>query len=278
MKITNETAAVNSAKIIATDGGGKTAAAKQEETAIGRTERFDRYEGVSVYTTTFDLKAVNSVPKGIFSENTSIKTGEKILDKWDYDRCEDIDRSSAKHIISTFFRVEGLNRYSVGIIYEVDDKLSTRPWLSSGCEPLTSGPKDHPLSNDNVATIAAQVGKYIDSCYKQGKYSDEEYAELNDEIKKCAKYWVDCIMEAKVGRRLRHEDAKYQRFGMHIKKTHEEHKLEALNMRRKLEAENPFDINAFFAKIDQMRFKVAGLRSDPDAENSKKTNLVTKEQ
>ncbi len=35
-------------------------------------------------------------------------------------------------------------------------------------------------------------------------------------------------------------------------------------MRKKIEAENPFDINAFFNKVNQMRFNVTGTDKASD--------------
>lgn len=182
---------------------------------------------------------------------------------------------SAKHIVSAFFRAEGASRYHVGLNYEIAELAKTEVWaIDHGQVNLSWATENGSFSEDSVAIIAAQVGKYIDSCHENGTYSDEEYAQLNDEITNCTKYWLDSITDARVGKRLRDEDAMmYSNFRVLVRaprKTREERLLEELSMRKRIQAENPFDINEFFAKVDQMRFNVTGTEKKADDRNAER--------
>lgn len=263
----------------------KTAAADRndQQTPIAKEEssntlnRFDRYEGMSVFSCTFELNDnSNSVSRGIFSENTSDEVVKKIL-KWqeEKDGCAP-EGFSAKHIVSAFFQAESEERYNCGVNYEhaADNECG---W--SYQDTIDSEVCNGKFTEDNVALIASQVGKYIDHCHETGKFSDEEYAQLNDEMKKCSKHWLDMITVAKVGKRLREEDARMYSSRFYVKipiKTREERLLEELSMRKKIEDENPFDINAFFKKVEQMRFNVAGIKSSSEKGDSRSSNANTK--
>lgn len=276
MNITSLNSAANrseSTKAAVADRSNQQAPVAKEEPS-NMFNRFDRYEGRSVYSCTFELNDnSNSVPKGIFSENTSDKVVKKFL-KWqeEKDGCAP-EGFSAKHIISAFFQAESEARYNCGVNYEHLTKAG-----KSNQDTINSEVCNGNFTEDNVALIASQIGKYIDSLYGQGKYTDEEYAQLNDEIKKCSKHWLNRITDAKVGKRLREEDARLYSRRYYVKipiKTRAERRLEALSMRKKIEAENPFDINVFFAKVEQMRFNVAGIEKKSNVTNSTETSSET---
>lgn len=281
MKVTSENLVVNSLKNVAESPASKNAGDKMtyEELNSIKKVRCDRYEGVSACTATFDLNAPAHI--GIFSENTNVKVAEKILKDQELSDGYAPDGFSAKHIVSSFFRAEGDSRFSVAVNYEISDKLGTEPWIiDHGFVNMSWATGNGSFNEDSVATIAAQVGRYIDSCHESGVYSDEEYAQLNDEITNCTKYWLDCITDARVGKRLRDEDAPMYsnpRILVRVpKRTADDYLLEAIQMHKIIEKENPFDINAFFAKVKQMRFNVAGIKSNSDTDNSEKNKTEPK--
>lgn len=134
------------------------------------------------------------------------------------------------------------------------------------------------FNEDNVALIASSVGKYIDSLFQQGKYTDDEYAQLNAEIKNCSKHWLSKIVDARVGKRLRDEDAKIYGGKFYVKmpaKSREQRRLEEIAMQKRVEAENPFDFDAFFKKVEQMRFNVVGIKSSSKKGDSGSANANT---
>ncbi len=266
MRITNENIVATSLKGISPNSPDKNMQNALEKSRDYK--HFDRYEGVSFNDDAIALND-NSSTAGIFSENASLDVGDIILKSQEIYDGNAPDGFSAKHIISGFFRAEGGSRYSVGIDYEIADKLGTEPWIiDHGMVNLAWATENGTFNEDSVATIAAQVGKYIDHCYENGKYTDEEYAQLNDEIKNCTKYWLDQITDARVGKRLRDEDAMlYSNPRILVKspkRTAEDYLADKIRMRKIIEAENPFDFDAFFKKIEQMRFNVVGIKSDSD--------------
>lgn len=234
---------------------------------LNRFDRFDRYNGVSADDGALPLNGEIQRKRGIFSENTSAEVGEKILRAQErFDGCAP-EGFSAKHIISAFFQAESEDRYNVCVNYEAGAEKGR------SCQDCIREQVDIGLFNeDSVALIASQVGKYVDSLYDQGKFTDDEYAQLNKEIKECSKHWLKRIIDSRVGNRLREIDKKKGGGLVYVKKpvkTREERLLEELSMRRRIEAENPFDITAFFAKIDQMRFNVTGLKEDSNKASDK---------
>ncbi len=161
--------------------------------------KFDRYEGVPADDGALKLNGnSNSIPKGIFSENTSADVGERVIKDLELSDGYTPGGFSAKHIVSAFFRAEGASRYHVGLNYEIAELAKTEAWaIDHGQVNLSWATENGSFNEDSVATIAAQVGKYIDSCHENGTYSDEEYAQLNDEITNCTKYWLDSITDAR---------------------------------------------------------------------------------
>lgn len=285
MKVMINNIAANSLESVRKGNMSTNGAEKQNigaETGEKKSARCDRYDGVSVATSTYDLNdPSNTVCKGIFSENTSADVGERVIKDLELSDGYTPRGFSAKHIVSAFFRAEGASRYHVGLNYEIAELAKTEAWaIDHGQVNLSWATGNGSFNEDSVATIAAQVGRYIDSCHESGVYSDEEYAQLNDEITNCTKYWLDCITDARVGKRLRDEDAPMYsnpRILVRVpKRTADDYLLEAIQMRKIIEKENPFDINAFFAKIDQMRFNVAGIKSHSNESDSAKANTGSK--
>lgn len=60
------------------------------------------------------------------------------------------------------------------------------------------------------------------------------------------------------------------------RRTDEDYLAESIRMRIIIEKGNPFDINAIWAKVEQMRFDVAGIEKDSGVTNSEKTKTETK--
>lgn len=189
------------AEAAAADKNGQQTSAAEKET-VYTLNRFDRYEGVSAADSgVISLNNVSQRERGVFSENTSFEEGEKILRADENYRSYKGEGFSAKHIISVFFNAEAEDRYEVNFTYEYAD-----PHDPHYEHFLRWQVADGSFTNDSVALVASQVGKYIDHCYEMGKYTDEEYAELNSEIKKCSKAWLGEIIDAKVGNRLLEQD------------------------------------------------------------------------
>lgn len=116
---------------------------------------------------------------------------------------------------------------------------------------------------DNIAQIAADVGKEIDEMHKNGDFSDERYEQLNSEIENCTKFWVDDLNSCRASiRDDKERAAAYNKYGIEYKlqlrkKTREERKLEFLKIKQQIMKENPLDFNEFFRKINRMRFNTA---------------------
>lgn len=248
----------------------QTSAAEKEP--VYTLNRFDRYEGISAANSeAISLSDPPQREKGIFSENTSFEEGEKILRADEKYRNYEGEGFSAKHIISVFFDAEANDRYGVNFTYEHAD-----PHEPHHERFLRWQVADGSFTNDSVALVASQVGKYIDHCYEMGKYTDEEYEELNSEIKKCSKAWLSEIIDAKAGNRLLEQDRRmyYGWSKLSPRNSLEEQREEERLMRKKIELEEPVDYDAFFLKIDQMRFNVTGIKSNSDenASAQAKTN------
>ena len=163
-----------------------------------------------------------------------------------------------KHIVSTLFDDYGRKRYSVNVDYEDGDTLLG--YLKGNCRNAI---ENIGFNEDNIARIAADVGKEIDEMHKNGDFSDERYEQLNSEIENCTKFWVDDLNSCRASiRDDKERAAAYNKYGIEYKlqlrkKTREERKLEFLKIKQQIMKENPLDFNEFFRKINRMRFNTA---------------------
>lgn len=133
--------------------------------------------------------------------------------------------------------------------------------------------KDSGFNENNIADIAAKVGSEIDRYHDEGKISDEQYGRFNDEIKSAVKSFVEELTTIRVTIAEEKEDAYgYATYGFAYNsmrpQSMEEWALRRIELRQQIEKENPLDFNEFFAKIDQMRAKVTGIKSKSDESSS----------
>lgn len=229
------------------------------------TKNFDRYVGVSAADVVSDVAGVDEKkpyeiidPKKIYQPELSA----------------DMDDTQIKAAVGSLFSQIGSRDHHVPFdssrdLSDFDDYYDAYYARLR----LKQQVKDSGFNENNIADIAAKVGSEIDRYHDEGKISDEQYGRFNDEIKSAVKSFVEELTTIRVTIAEEKEDAYgYATYGFAYNsmrpQSMEEWELRRIELRQQIEKENPLDFNEFFAKIDQMRAKVTGIKSKSDESGS----------
>lgn len=157
-----------------------------------------------------------------------------------------------RHDISNLFGAYSEKLFAVDWSYE----KPTLPIVNC----VRWGVEQKGFDEESIAQIAAEVGKRIDQLYKCGYYNDDEYIQLNEEIKYGTKQWVDNLYECRTTIRL--DKARTEFIAQNgaaafaeerAKMSREERMLERLRAKQQIMEENPVDFDKLFALIEKFR-------------------------
>lgn len=111
------------------------------------------------------------------------------------------------------------------------------------------------FGEDDIAKIAAEVGRDIDYQYKSGELDEEEYNKANAEFENGTKAWIDKFYNIKASIR---QDKEWTKLRMShpvecalglLKRTPRDIELERIRLKNLMMKENSAVFNSFFAKI-----------------------------
>ncbi len=149
--------------------------------------------------------------------------------------------------------------------YEFDAKRAVKacfgPKYLGGDIPTVMYDPQHEFTYDDLAELAGNAAKTIDRGYESGFYTDDEYAQLNTELKDYTKYLADKICEWKAGDKWFAEQvALHAKYGPSYWKlqSREERELDRLSAIKEYRKQNPPDYNSIFSMMNQWRSNSSG--------------------
>ena len=135
-----------------------------------------------------------------------------------------------RETISDLFGVYSEQLYNVEWYYD----QPTLPILNN----VGYGVRQMGFNEDSIARIAAEVGMRIDQLYKNGRYTDDEYRQLNEEIEYGVKQWVDDLYKCRTAIRM-------EKFGYDFRTFD--------RVKQQLLREDPPDFDGLFTLIEKIR-------------------------
>ena len=175
----------------------------------------------------FALEEVADKCVALNVEVKEISLKEAGLVKQDHFEMSEFD---PRETISDLFGVYSEQLYNVEWYYD----QPTLPILNN----VGYGVRQMGFNEDSIAQIAAEVGMRIDQIYKNGRYTDDEYRQLNEEIEYGVKQWVDRLYSCRASMRMDKFGYNYRDFD---------------KIKQQLLRDDPPDFDGIFALIEQIR-------------------------